>query len=120
MPKSHTRPELVLCCTWRAALVLGAAMAAGAAAATAHDDKQGDVQIGHPWAPPAGADADATSVCFAIVNHGRMADRLVTATSDIAARGELVAGAPRRRDRGRGICRGAAAALSGGLLRLNA
>ncbi|MBI3707578.1 MAG: copper chaperone PCu(A)C [Proteobacteria bacterium] len=101
MPKSHTGPELVLCWTRRAALIFGAAMAVGAAAATAHDYKQGDVQIGHPWAPPAGAGADTTSVYFAIVNRGRMADRLVAATSDIAARVEiveLVAGALRRLD----------------------
>jgi periplasmic copper chaperone A len=54
----------------------------------AHDKRQGDLHIGHPWARPAVADGPA-EVYFAIVNRGSRADRLVGADTALAARASL-------------------------------
>ena len=55
----------------------------------AHDFKVGDIEIYHPWsrATPEGAKVAAGYVV--IRNHGSAADRLVSATGEIAGRTEL-------------------------------
>lgn len=55
----------------------------------AHDFKVGDIEIDHPWsrATPAGAKVAAGYVV--IRNHGSVADRLVSATGEIAGRTEI-------------------------------
>jgi len=55
----------------------------------AHDFKVGDIEIDHPWsrATPEGARVAAGYVV--IRNHGAAADRLVSATGEIAGRTEI-------------------------------
>lgn len=55
----------------------------------AHDFKVGDIEIDHPWsrATPEGAKVAAGYVV--IKNHGSAADRLVSATGEIAGRTEI-------------------------------
>ena len=59
-----------------------------AGAARAHDKRQGDLHIGHPWAKPAAAGGPA-EVYFAIINRGSRADRLVGAETAVAGRASL-------------------------------
>lgn len=59
------------------------AIATSARSARGHDARQGDLHIGHPWAPPAAAGGIA-EIYFAIVNRGERADRLVGADTPVA------------------------------------
>ena len=67
------------------ALGLGAAVLAFAAAATAHEIKAGDVTIVHPWARATMTPMQAGAVYLAIVNDGAGADRLLGASTPVAA-----------------------------------
>lgn len=55
--------------------------------ALAHSFRLGELEIGHPWAPPSGA-GDAP-VYLALSNRGSAADRLVAASSPRAQKVEL-------------------------------
>src|SRR6267378_827374 len=55
--------------------------------ALAHSFRLGEIEIGHPWAPPSGA-GDAP-VYLALSNRGSAADRLVAASSPRAQKVEL-------------------------------
>ena len=59
-----------------------------ACTASAHDARQGELFIGHPWAKPADSGGTA-EVYFAIVNRGAKADRLIGAETAVASHAVL-------------------------------
>lgn len=59
-----------------------ALLAPGAGPALAHSYVQGDIAIGHAWAPP--TKGDAAAVYLPLLNRGDAPDRLVDASSPIA------------------------------------
>ncbi|WP_249729541.1 MULTISPECIES: copper chaperone PCu(A)C [unclassified Chelatococcus] len=74
-----------------AALALAAPLIAAAAqsAAIAHEFKLGNLQIKHPWSRATPPGAKVAGGYFVIVNTGDTADRLVSATAEIAGRAEI-------------------------------
>jgi copper(I)-binding protein len=70
----------------RAALFAAALTVCGSQIASAHEFKAGDLEIDHPWSRAVPAGARVAGGYFTIVNHGRNADRLVSVSSDIAAK----------------------------------
>ena len=77
-----------------AALALPAAFAltlAGFAAtqANAHEFKVGDLEIAHPWSRATPEGAKVAAGYMTIKNHGPTADRLVSATVEIAGTAEI-------------------------------
>jgi len=72
-----------------AGAVIAFALSLLVAAASAHEQKHGDLLLHHPWAraTPAGAKTGAAYV--RIENHGPAADILTGAASDIAAKVEI-------------------------------
>jgi copper(I)-binding protein len=58
-------------------------LSTSAGIATAHDKRQGDLHIGHPWAKPAPAGGPA-EVYFGIINRGASPDRLIGADAAVA------------------------------------
>lgn len=70
-------PELVVL------LVMGfGLLAAGVGPALAHSYKQGDIAIGHAWAPP--TESDVAAVYLPLLNRGDTPDNLVGASTPIA------------------------------------
>lgn len=67
----------------RLVIVLGIGLwAAAIGPALAHSYKQGDIAIGHAWAPP--TDDDAGAVYLPLLNRGEAPDGLVGASTPIA------------------------------------
>jgi len=71
----------------RLAPAIFAAIAAWPVAA--HDYKLGSLEIGHPWARPTTAQAQAGAAFLAIANKGGVADRLLGVSSPVAEAAEL-------------------------------
>lgn len=61
----------------------------GASAASAHDYKAGDVEIGHPWSRATVPGAKVGGAFLTLTNKGRTADRLLGVSVDFAARAEI-------------------------------
>jgi copper(I)-binding protein len=57
--------------------------------AFAHEFKVGDIEIGHPWSRATPAGAKVAGGYFTITNTGSSPDRLLSISSDIAAKAEL-------------------------------
>lgn len=68
--------------------ILGLALLLAAGAAQAHDTKQGDLLIDHPWARPTPGQVKNGAAYLRIVNSGG-ADKLVGAATPAAKRVEL-------------------------------
>ncbi|QQS14797.1 MAG: copper chaperone PCu(A)C [Rhodospirillales bacterium] len=75
--------------TRRTMAATAAALAFIASTATAHDFKLGDLKIDHPWARETASMARAGAAFMVIENAGGGADRLVKASSPVAARTEI-------------------------------
>lgn len=69
--------------------VLGLALLLAAGGARAHETKQGDLLIDHPWARPTAGQAKNGAAYLRIVNSGAKADKLLSATTPAAKRAEL-------------------------------
>ena len=87
-PLADVLPRHLSECLGLAFLVL-ALLLAGPHAAMAHGFKVGDLEIGHPWSRATPAGARVAGGYFTITNTGDTPDRLVSISSDIAARSEL-------------------------------
>ncbi len=70
-------------------LFVAAILAAIATCASAHDYTKGALKIGHPWSRATPHGAQVAGGYLVIENKGADADRLVSATSEIAGRVEL-------------------------------
>jgi len=70
-------------------IAIGLAVLA-AVPALAHSFRLGEIEIGHPWAPP--SEAGDAPVYLALSNRGAAADRLVAASSTRAREVELRGG----------------------------
>lgn len=71
-------------------LLLATAVAlAAAGAALAHEYAAGALRIDHPWTRPTAAGAPAAAGYMDIANTGKVADRLVSASTPHAARVEI-------------------------------
>lgn len=70
-----------------ASLTLALALSTGAA--HAHGYKIGALEIGHPWSRATPASAPVAGGFLTVTNTGTTADRLVSASSDAAARVEV-------------------------------
>src|SRR5690606_8907530 len=57
--------------------------------ASAHDYTAGDIAIGHPFSREAPAGAKVAAGYLTLKNNGTEADRLVSATAEIAGRAEI-------------------------------
>lgn len=57
-------------------------LAAGVGPALAHSYKQGDIAIGHAWAPP--TESDVAAVYLPLLNRGEASDSLVGVSTPIA------------------------------------
>jgi len=68
---------------------LTAAFLLAPALASAHEFKLGDLEIGHPWSRATPPGAKVAGGYFTVANHGGAPDRLVSVTSDIAAKAEV-------------------------------
>ncbi|CAH1653236.1 MULTISPECIES: copper chaperone PCu(A)C [unclassified Chelatococcus] len=71
------------------ALAVPLVVAAGQSSAIAHEFKVGNLQIKHPWSRATPPGAKVAGGYFVIINTGDTADRLVSATADIAGRAEI-------------------------------
>lgn len=81
--------------SWRSAL-LGLLVGAVSQAAQAHDFKAGDLRIDHPYATPSAPGLKTGAVYFrAIKNRGAQSDRLLSASTPVAARVDDTWGAQR-------------------------
>jgi copper(I)-binding protein len=60
-----------------------------AQAATAHEFKQGDLTIGHPWSRATLPGAKVAAGYLTVKNAGSAPDRLISVTADIAGKGEI-------------------------------
>ena len=58
-------------------------------AATAHEFKQGDLTIGHPWSRATLPGAKVAAGYLTVKNSGAEPDRLVSVTADIAGKSEI-------------------------------
>jgi len=70
-------------------VALAAGLFTAAQVAQAHEYKLGPLEIEHPWARATPAGAQVGGGFMTIVNHGTTADRLVSFSTDVAARGEI-------------------------------
>ncbi len=70
-------------------LALGAFLAACGSVASAHDYEVGDLTIDHPWSRATPKAAPVGAGYLTIVNKGKTADRLVSASSAISAKVEI-------------------------------
>ncbi len=68
------------------AVVLGLATGLSALAAAAHEFTAGDITVRHPWSRATPGRAPNGAVFLTLVNGGATADRLVAASSPVAAR----------------------------------
>lgn len=57
--------------------------------AQAHGYKLGSIEIGHPWSRATPKSAKVGAGYMTLTNHGPELDRLVSVTSDVAARAEI-------------------------------
>ncbi|WP_072391165.1 copper chaperone PCu(A)C [Hyphomicrobium sp. CS1BSMeth3] len=71
-------------CAAAAALILLAMLPA-----QAHDFKAGSLHLDHPWARPTPAGAKVGAGYVSIRNTGKVADRLVAASTDVAGKTEI-------------------------------
>lgn len=78
--------QRIVSAAFGAALFLAGSLAASAA--PAHEVKQGDLTIDHPWAR-ASAGPARNSAAFMTIHNAGKADRLVAAAGDVAERVEL-------------------------------
>ncbi len=62
---------------------------AGPWAASAHEFKVGDLEIDHPWSRATPPGAKVAGGYLTVTNHGSAPDRLVSISSDIAAKAEV-------------------------------
>ena len=62
---------------------------ASAQSVFAHEFKVGDIEIGHPWSRATPAGAKVAGGYLTITNTGSSPDRLLSISSDIAAKAEL-------------------------------
>ena len=62
---------------------------AGPWAAFAHEFKLGDLEIDHPWSRATPPGAKVAGGYFTVANHGGTPDRLISVTSNIAAKAEV-------------------------------
>jgi periplasmic copper chaperone A len=69
--------------------VLGLALLLAAGGARAHETKQGDLLIDHPWARPTAGPVKNGAAYLRIVNSGAKADKLLGAATPAAKRAEL-------------------------------
>lgn len=60
-----------------------------APAAIAHDYKAGDLEIDHPWSRATLPGAKVAGGYLTVKNHGSTPDRLISASAEIAGRGEI-------------------------------
>ena len=58
-------------------------------AATAHEFKQGDLTIGHPWSRATLPGAKVAAGYLTVKNAGSTPDKLISVTADIAGKGEI-------------------------------
>ena len=70
-------------------LALAAVLALAAGAASAHEYKLGDLEIGHPWSRATPNAAPVGAGYMTVTNKGKTADRLVAAGSDISSKVEI-------------------------------
>lgn len=70
-------------------LALAAVLALAAGAASAHEYKLGDLEIGHPWSRATPKAAPVGAGYMTVTNKGKTADRLVAAGSDISSKVEI-------------------------------
>jgi len=69
----------------RFGLLLAALLAFCSGVAVAHDYKVKDLTIGHPWARPTPGGVTNGAVYVTLINQGKTPDRLLQASSPIAA-----------------------------------
>lgn len=72
-----------------AGLIASALLAFSFSAVTAHEFKAGDIEVGHPWSRVTPAGASVAGGYFTLENEGTAADRLVSATAEIAGKTEI-------------------------------
>ncbi len=70
-------------------ILIATLLAAFCTHAMAHDFKVGELQIDHPWSRALPPNAPAGAAYLVIHNNGTDADKLVSASSPIAAKAEL-------------------------------
>jgi copper(I)-binding protein len=70
-------------------LLILAFLGFGAASATAHEFKLGDLEIVHPWARATLKGSDVADGFMKIINHGSTPDRLVAVTVGFAKTGQI-------------------------------
>ena len=78
--------------SFRIAALSAAALASAllfSQAATAHEFKQGDLTIGHPWSRATLPGAKVAAGYLTVKNAGSTPDRLISVTADIAGKGEI-------------------------------
>lgn len=69
--------------------IVAALLALAAGAAPAHTHEKGDLQVRHPWSRATPAGAKVGVGYMEIRNNGALPDRLLSATTPLAARVEL-------------------------------
>lgn len=69
--------------------ILGAVMLALAVPGHAHDFAKGDLRIGHPWTRATASGQKVAAGYLEIVNTGKLADRMIGASTPAAERIEL-------------------------------
>ena len=78
--------------SFRIAALSAAALASAllfSQAATAHEFKQGDLTIGHPWSRATLPGAKVAAGYLTVKNAGSTPDRLISVAADIAGKGEI-------------------------------
>ena len=70
--------------------IAAALLISSAAVAFAQNDRIGDIQIGHPWAPAAtGSKLTNSAVYMSLIDSGLKSDELIGASSPVAQKVEL-------------------------------
>lgn len=69
--------------------MLAAALTMGSGAAIAHEYKAGPIEIAHPWARATPKGASVGGGYLKLTNTGSAADRLTSASADVAGRAEI-------------------------------
>ena len=78
--------------SFRIAALSAAALASAllfSQAASAHEVKQGDLTIGHPWSRATLPGAKVAAGYLTVKNAGSTPDRLISVSADIAGKGEI-------------------------------
>ena len=70
--------------------VISAALLCTAAVAHAHSYKTGDIRVQHPWTRATPPDVRQTTAFMRIQNRGQLPERLLSVTSPVAARVEVL------------------------------